>query len=267
MPAIVRSIGAVLLCLTLSSIPVLAVCALKPGEEGVVQDVLDGETLRLAGGLEVRLIGAHAPVRPADLSAHHPWPLADTARSALRSVALGKPVRLFYGGRRRDRNGRALAQVFVTTGSGRLWLQGELVRQGLARVYSFSDNRACILDLLDQEDRARKAERGLWSDQTYAVRKALDVTRLADDSGSFQIIEGTVHDVARVRGRAYLNFEANWRRDFTASLSASADKRLTTSGLNAEHLQSKRIRVRGWIERRNGPLVAITHREQIEILD
>lgn len=245
----------------------LAICALKPGEEGVVRDVLDGETLRLDSGLEVRLINARAPVRPADLSDHHPWPLARTARTALGALALGKPVRLFYGGRERDRNGRALAHAFVITDAGRLWLQGEMVGKGLARVYSFRDNRACILDLLDLEDRARSAGRGLWSDQAYAVRKALDVTRLTDDRGSFQIIEGEVHAVARVRGRAYLNFEANWRRDFTASLSASVDKRLTKSGLNAEHLNARRIRVRGWIERRNGPLVAITHREQIEILD
>ena len=233
----------------------------------MVEAVIDGQTLRLDSGLEVRLIGAGAPVRPADLSDHHPWPLAETSRSSLMSMAADKPVRLFYGGRKRDRNGRALAHVFVISDAARLWLQGELVRRGLARVYSFGDNRACILDLLDREDRARTAGRGLWSDQAYAVRKALDVTRLTDDRGSFQVIEGKVHAVARVRGRAYLNFEANWRRDFTASLSIAADKRLMKSGLNADHLQDKRIRVRGWIERRNGPLVAITHREQIEILD
>lgn len=259
--------GLLVVILLLVPLPVLAMCALKPGEAGVVEAVLDGETFRLDSGLEVRLIGAGAPVRPADLSDHHPWPLAEAARSALRTAALGKPVRLFYGGRERDRNGRALAHVFADPGPARLWLQGELVRRGLARVYSFDDNRACIPDLLGREDRARSAGRGLWNDRTYTVRKALDVTRLTDDRGSFQIIEGRVHSVARVRGRTYLNFEANWRRDFTASLSASADRRLMKSGLNADRLQDKRIRVRGWIEQRNGPLVAITHREQIEILD
>ncbi len=33
----------------------------------------------------------------------------------------------------------------------RLWLQQEMVGQGLARVYSFPDNRACVRELLASE--------------------------------------------------------------------------------------------------------------------
>ena len=61
-----------------------------------------------------------------------PWPFAA-------ELASGAEIELRYGGAKADRHGRALAQVYVVKGGERLWLQGELVGKGLARVYSFPD--------------------------------------------------------------------------------------------------------------------------------
>ena len=77
-----------------------------------------------------------------------PWPFVDDAKQAVTALASGKVVEFSFGGRRIDRHGYVLAEVFVVEGESRLWLQEEMVARGLARVYSFPDNRACVGELL-----------------------------------------------------------------------------------------------------------------------
>jgi micrococcal nuclease len=82
--------------------------------------------------------------------------MVDEAKEALSKHASGAEVELRYGGKRAPTaTRRALAQVYVVKGGERIWLQGELVGAGLARVYSFPDNHACVSELL-----AREAEPG-----------------------------------------------------------------------------------------------------------
>jgi len=151
----------------------LAACAprdsdLAAGEAGKVRSVRSGDSLVLEGGLVVRLAGVEAPRRGA--------PAADEARAALEKLALGRQAELRYGGLRRLRDGSALAHVFVKTEGGRrLWAQGEMLRQGMARVHTRKDNRARAGAMLVLEAQARGARRGLWSDAAYAVRRADEI--------------------------------------------------------------------------------------------
>ena len=119
-----------------------ASCDLPEPETGTVAAVVDGETLRLTDGRIVRLIGAKAPSPPLGWRGDDPWPLVEKAKAALERLALAKPVELGFDGRPSDRHGHLLAQVFVVAGGERVWLQQEMVARGLARVYSFADNRA-----------------------------------------------------------------------------------------------------------------------------
>lgn len=145
-------------------------CDLPPPETGTVASVLDGETLKLSDGRTVRLIGAKAPMAPLGWRGDDPWPLVDEAKQALMALASGKTVELRFGGARTDRHGYALAQVFVVEGEHRLWLQHALLAQGLARVYSFPDNRACVGELLVEEREARAKRRGVWASYAYPSR-------------------------------------------------------------------------------------------------
>ena len=94
-------------------------------------------------------------------------PLALEAKAALAAMTLGKRVRLSLGGLQTDRYGRALAHLHV---DGDLWVQGEMVRLGLARVYSFQDNRTMVEDLLEIKIQARTAKRGIWALAFYGIR-------------------------------------------------------------------------------------------------
>jgi micrococcal nuclease len=41
---------------------------------------------------------------------------------------------------------------------------------------------------------------------------------------------------------------------------------LKAAGVDSKALAGKKLRVRGWVEWRNGPMIHVTHVEQIEIL-
>src|SRR5262245_8448871 len=54
-------------------------CDLPPPESASVAAVLDGETLKLADGRTVKLIGAKAPVAPLGWRGEDPWPFVEEA--------------------------------------------------------------------------------------------------------------------------------------------------------------------------------------------
>ncbi len=243
---------------------------LVAGASGLVVEVVDGDTLVLEDGTQVRLVGIQAPKLPLGRPSFEAWPLADEAKAALEDMALGARVRLSYGGLRTDRHGRALAHLH--TGAGQtddgqtddgLWLQGELLRRGLARVYSFRDNRALIPEMLALEAEARAARRGIWGHPFYAVRAAeppdLEIDR-------FTLVEGLVLAAAIVRKRAYLNFGPDWKSDFTVSIAPRDRLLFEREGIDLEALEGRVVRVRGWVKSWNGPMIEVTHPEQIEVL-
>ena len=234
---------------------------LAAGAPGIAREVIDGDTLILADGREVRLVGIQAPKLPLGRPGFRPWPLAAEAREALRRLALGRRLTPRYGGARADRHGRVLAHLVREDG---LWLQGRLLADGMARVYSFADNRAAVAEMLALERAARAARRGIWGHPFYRVVPEGEAGRYI---GSFQLVEGRVAATAVVRGRGYLNFGADWREDFTIAVPPrSLGPFRDAFGRRLERLAGQRVRVRGWIRSFNGPLVEATHPEQIEVL-
>ncbi len=204
----------------------------------------------------LRLLGIQAPRQT----------LARQEKAALAALSLGKAVRLAPEKAPRDRYGRLLVQVFVieAPGAPAAWVQGRLVEQGLARVETRKESRACAAELLGLEAKARAAKLGLWALAAYAIRAADTIP--PQDVGTFQLVEGTVLDVAMVGGRTYINFGPDWKTDFTVTIEARDRKLFPAGALEPEALRGRKIRVRGFIERLNGPMIAVTHPEAIEYL-
>ncbi|UCH76054.1 MAG: thermonuclease family protein [Rhodospirillales bacterium] len=243
-----------------SADPDAAVRGLAAGGQATVSEVIDGDTVLLVDGREVRLVGIQAPKLPLGRTTFRKWPLADRARAALDLLTRDRKVSLYYGGRRTDRHGRQLAHLVL--GDGR-WIQRVLLEEGLARVYSFADNRALIAEMLAAERAARQAQAGIWADNFYAIRSPLALT---SDLGTFQLVEGRIVDAARVRGTTYLNFGADWRTDFTIVVRSRNRAAFDEDGVDLLALEGRTVRVRGWIDNRNGPMIDVTHPEQIEVL-
>ena len=234
--------------------------ALRPEAWHRATAVVDGDTLVLDDGRELRLVGLQAPKLPLGRRGFRAWPLAEEAKAALEALALGRRLGLAFTGRREDRHGRRLAHLLREDG---LWIQGALLERGLARVYSFSDNRALVAEMLARERAARAAGLGIWGHPFYAPRRA---EAAAADIGSFQLVEGRVLEAAKVRGRVYLNFGADRKTDFTISVAPKAWKLFEAEGIAPEDYRGRRLRVRGWLKAHNGPAIAATHPEQIEVL-
>ena len=244
---------------------------IDPGGPFKVVEVIDADTLVLADGREVRFVGIQAPKLPLGRKGFKKWPLADEAKAFVQDLVLGKEVHLAYGGRRIDRHGRVLAHLFLAGRGSDLqeetWVQAQILAAGLARVYSFPDNRAALPRLLALEREARAANKGIWSNPYYRIREALDLERNGDqDHYSFQLVEGRVLSAAEIKGRSYLNFGSDWKRDFTISLSPRVTKLFKKEGLDPKSYEGKALRIRGWIKSFNGPMIEATHPEQIEVL-
>lgn len=230
-----------------------------------VTAVLDGDTLELEDGRRVRLAGIDAakPPRNADPADGRVWPLAEAATAALADLSLGRRVRL-HGPAPTDRHGRLLAHLVREDG---LWLQSALLVRGLARVHTRPDARAYAAELLAGEEAARNAGRGLWRSRVYAVRDAADADGLSRDRDSFQLVEGLVLAVSKGGGESWLDFGTDWRSDVTVHIGRAAMREVTRAGIDPLSYEGRRVRVRGWITLRNGPMIEITHPDQIERLE
>lgn len=225
---------------------------------GLVAAVADGQTLTLADGRQVRLVNILAPLVGE--------PFAADARKRLAGLALDRQIRWSYAGRRMDRYGRLLAYVYDTAAAdGAPSLQAVLVAAGLARVMGQADARDGLAGLLRLEDEARRAGRGLWAGGAYRVRSAGG--NLWPFLNSVQIVEGTPVKLEHFKDRTYLNFGADYATDFTLAISARDRKLFETMPWRLEDLIGRRLRIRGWLELRRGPLIEITFPEQIEVLE
>ena len=244
-----------------------SVDAPKAGETGRVDRVIDGDSFVLAledgSELSVRLSAVQAP-RTAQRSAEA-WPYARESRAGLSGLIEGRRVQLYYGGERRDRFGRAVAQIYTLDGASNsdLWVQGEMIRLGLARVYSWKGELADMAALYRLERQARERTRGIWGDDFYAVRRP-DPDPLAQYVDTAQIVEGIVTSTADVRGRIYLNFGADYKTDFTIAIAKKNVKHF--AAINPLGLIGARVRVRGWIEMINGPMIWLDHPGRLEVL-
>lgn len=234
---------------------------LAAGESGLAVEVVDGDTLLLESGTEIRLVGIQAPKLPLGRRGFEAWPLADEAKQALEAMTLGQVLTLYYGGRKKDRYGRTLAHLVREDG---LWIQGALLEGGMARVYSFRDNRSLIGDMLARERAARLERRGIWAHPYYSVRTPEEA---AHHVGSFQLVEGRVVDAAIVKRRGYINFGEDWKSDFTIAISPKDRKQFGEGGEDILSLKGRIVRVRGWIKSYNGAMIEATHPEQIEVFE
>lgn len=239
-------------------------CTLEPGPVRTVTRVIDGETFVLDDGKAVRLIGALAPrARDAD-AAQGAWPPEVDTVKALSDLVLAKRVKLALAGRKFDRYGRELAQVFVIDQGREVWVQGALLRGGYARAYGLPDSFACASELIANEAYARARRLGLWQNGVYRTLSADRPGEIMKQRGKYERVAGKIVSVGRTKSATYLNFSNDWRSDFTARV----DKKVLAANpefdRSLDALANASVVVRGWIERRNGPLIDIADPSQVE---
>jgi endonuclease YncB( thermonuclease family) len=242
----------IVLLVTPSSIAAAAQAIPAFTEGGTVEiaRVLDGETLVLKDERVLRLVAIDVPLRGA---------LAAQAKEALAALIAGRSLTVKFAGTAVDRQGRVLAELYA----GDKWVQGELLRRGLARVAGTADNRIGLAEMLKLERQARRYRRGLWAAPAYAIVPAAEAGRHA---GSFALVTGTVARVVGNSGGVLLVFGSDQHSGLVLSLASDVVKLCRAAGLDPAALAGKTVLTRGYIDGTRRPTIAITFPEQIEVL-
>ena len=237
---------------------------LSEGPDGTVVSVEGGDMLTLDSGIVVRLANLEAPQPAARGGRLAAEPLAGEAAAALSRLVLGKSVEIGLDAEETDRYGRMEGQVFLADGGA--WVQQELLAAGMARVEPSPADHLCLDQMLAAEAVARSSGLGIWADPYYSVRKADDPDAIGDRIGHYEVIEGEVVSTGESRGRIYLDFGPVWKTDLTATIDGKARQRFAAAGLDPLALRGQRVRIRGWLESRDGPLIELATPGQIEVL-
>lgn len=232
--------------------PALA-CALPAQGEGRVTTIIDGRTLRLDDGREVRLAGlellASAPERR-------------RATSALTDLVGGAPITLRGSDDAPDRYGRQSALVY--RGGSETPVQVALLEQGMAMMSPAID-ATCLPQLRMAENAARHAWRGIW-----ASGAALKNTERPGDIlaaiGQFGVVEGKVLSVRQAGSITYVNFGRRWTQDFALTISKPVVAAFEDAKISLKSLENRKIRARGWIGQRGGPRIEVLKVEQVDVL-
>jgi endonuclease YncB( thermonuclease family) len=204
-----------------------------------VEHVYDGDTLKLADGRKIRLIGINTPEVGYDGEKDEPG--AKAALKGLASLvrAAGQHVFLRVGTQQTDRYGRQLAHLYDQDGKNITEL---LLRAGLGYGITIPPNLGNMTCYQAAEAQARVSRRGLWG--TGSV--PLDADRLSGREEGFHLIRGRVGSTTKSRRSLWLNLEEgpalriDWR-----------DWRAFTD-LDADALSGRALEVRGWLYRRKG---------------
>lgn len=255
-------------------------CAFDRLIEVQVASISDRGVLKLTDGQRVRLVNMVFPERPHRrksksnaktryIKAAPAFPLKSikVLRQWLDSRLRGKKVVLAFGRNDQhfDRYGRLLAHVFYQHNKRWLWVQQGLVAAGLARVRPWPHSFNCTVRLVGVEHRQYFAMESITK-TGFCRGKAHLLGHLYANKHHFCVVRGKVLKVGRSRKNLYLNFDQDWRKDFTVIIPANKLKIFKKHGSNFTKFSGKRIEVRGWLDIWNGPYIRAEQPEQIKLL-
>jgi micrococcal nuclease len=127
---------------------------ISPPETAKVTRVIDGDTIIIEGNYRVRYIGIDTPEVHPEVEEY-----GIEAWEANRRLVEGKEVRLERDATETDKYDRLLRYVYV----GDVFVNAELVRQGLAEAKSYPPDTKYQDYLEKLEAEARLASRGMWA--------------------------------------------------------------------------------------------------------
>jgi len=239
----------------------------------IVSRIGDGRTFTLADGREVRLAAIEVPALPLPQRSNresNAGPGGVAAKDALEALAGGDDVVLRRAQTASDRYGRIVAYAYTERDGDELFVQGELIAAGFARVADQIGSHTCAAALLAREHAARKARLGLWADPYYDLLDAEAPADVLAHKGQFALVAGKVASVRESGATIYLNFGRYWSEDFAVTVRKRNERTFAAAGLDLPGLVGRRVIVRGFIEARDTrgtPSIEATRPEQIETAD
>ena len=139
-----------------------------------VTKVIDGDTLRLSNGENVRLIGIDTPESRDNSKLQRDSRRSHKDKDAILKMGReasdftgrlveSKRVKLVLDVQRRDKYGRLLAYVYLEDGT---FVNGRIIEEGYARVMTIAPNVKHAQTFLKLEREARNKGSGLWKNNS-----------------------------------------------------------------------------------------------------
>ncbi|MFF7061752.1 thermonuclease family protein [Pseudomonas sp. NPDC008258] len=213
-------------------VPAMAFCPLPDQPQQVlVRQVVDGDTLRLADGRSVRLIGINAPEIGRNGRTSEPY--AEAAKRRLQALVKASDGRvgLVPGVEGKDKYGRTLAHIYGRNGDN---LEAQLLSEGLGYRVAVAPNVRLSGCQKAAEQAARKAGSGLW--RRSPVVRASDVRQ-----SGFAVVAGRIKGIDRNRGGVWLNL------DDTVVLQVPARLQRNFPASFFDNLKGRQVEARGWV--------------------
>lgn len=232
-------------------------------EISIVKNVIDGDTIELSDGSLVRYIGIDTPEswRKVDGKwVFDPERFAIDAAEFNAGLVKGKKVRLEYDVEKKDKYGRTLAHVFVDD----LFVNGEMIKQGYARIYTFPPNVKYTDLLVSLQKEARENKRGFWGEMGDEIVPADEAKK---HIGSVKTVSGVILSTYESKKVVFLNFGSNYKTDFTAAIFRRNLKLFKSAGIDpVNYYEGKMVHVTGKIKEYNGPEIIVNHPSEIEVV-
>lgn len=210
----------------------LALCP-TPGQlpSVKVQRVVDGDTLRLADGRSVRLIGINSP--ELGRQGRSAEPFAESARKRLQALVAASDgrVALQLGRQARDHYGRTLAHAYDKRGRN---LEAQLLAEGLGYLVAVAPNLALVPCQQAAERSARQARVGLW--QRSPVQAPGQLKR-----AGFALVQGRVERIERNACGLWLEMGDALVLHIAPRALANFDQRAV------QQLEGRKVEARGWV--------------------
>ncbi|MBP8925499.1 MAG: thermonuclease family protein [Pseudomonadales bacterium] len=195
--------------------------------------MVDGDTLLLADGRRVRLIGVNTPELDHRGAADEPG--AQEAARFAAAFLVKKQIGLVFGVGARDRYGRVLAHVYSASGAS---LEEALLDAGFARHIVVPPNTVQADCLAGAEQRARTAHRGLWGSGTFLPR---DTALLRPGENGFRLLQGRVSAVEKSKSSWWIEL------DDRVSLRIDRSDQKYFRWEDVARLDRQVVEVRGWL--------------------
>lgn len=141
----------------------------------LVAYVADGDTVKLADGTLVRLIGIDTPeyheseklirqARRAKKDIASIKKMGALAKSFTQEILLNKKVRLEFDIEKRDKYNRLLAYIFLEDGT---FINAKIIEAGYAKIMTIPPNVKYADMFKELQEEARTEKRGLWQEGYY----------------------------------------------------------------------------------------------------
>ncbi|WP_223457595.1 MULTISPECIES: thermonuclease family protein [unclassified Pseudomonas] len=196
-----------------------------------VQRVVDGDTLRLSDGRNVRMIGLNTPELGKNGRSDEPFAVVARKRLEALVAASDGQVGLLPGKESKDHYGRTLAHVYGADGAN---LEAQMLAEGLGFQVAVAPNVDLVACQQAAERSARQAGLGVW--RQSPVLKAEQIS-----TSGFAVLSGRVSKVQRNRGGVWIELQDSVVLRVAPNLLGRFD------AATLERLEGKQIEARGWV--------------------